>query len=94
MGEFLSVVTSPVIDAKLAQEGKKFEVGEFVQDFANTFETLVDPSKYVRDLTEDEKVAQAMAMQAQAQASGMPQTPITSEQPQEEAMAQGIEQSI
>jgi len=89
MGEALAVITSPVIDAKLAQEGKKFEVGEFVQDFLNTFDTLVDPQKYVRDLTEEEKAMMAMQM-AQAQPGMSTQAP----EPNEEAMNQGAEQLI
>lgn len=91
MAEFLTLVTSPAIETKLAQEGKKFNVAEFVQDYANSFETLVNPQKYIQDLTEEDKQALALSAQAPlAQPPGATEAPETTE----EAMAQGLEQIV
>ena len=92
MGEFLTIVTNPVIEQKLLAEGKKFNVSEFVQDMANTFEALADPQKYISELSEEEKMVMAMQMQG-GQAMPQGETPAMSG-PTDETMAQGLEQEV
>jgi len=102
MAEFLTVVMNPAIEVKMAQEGKRFNVSEFVQDFANTFETLADPQKYISDMSDEEKMALAMQAQAAqggqsvqgAEMGGQGVQGAVMEGPTDESMAQGLEQSV
>jgi hypothetical protein len=68
-GEFLIA-----LEPRLSQENKKVNVDEFVKDYLNTFETLVDPEKYISDMTpEDMAMIQAkMGMAAGGPAVGAP----------------------
>ncbi len=58
--EFIELMTA--LEPKLAMEGKKVEYAELAKDMANTFETLVDPEKYLSDLTPEAMQAMAMGM--------------------------------
>lgn len=61
--EFIELMAT--LEPKLNTEGKKVEYAELAKDMANTFETLVDPEKYLSDMTpEDMQMMQARAMMA------------------------------
>ena len=62
--EFIELMA--VLEPKLAMEGKKVEYAELAKDMANTFETLVDPEKYLSDMTDEDKalLQQKMMMAA------------------------------
>lgn len=61
--EFIELMAT--LEPKLNAEGKKVEYAELAKDMANTFETLVDPEKYLSDMTpEDMQMMQARAMMA------------------------------
>jgi len=49
-GEFLIS-----LEPRLAQDNKKVDVAEFAKDYMNTFETIVDPEKYISDMTPEEQ---------------------------------------
>ena len=59
------------IEPRIMQEGKKVEIAEFAKDYLNTFETLVDPEKYISDMTDEDK-ALAEQKLLMAQAGGKP----------------------
>ena len=59
------------IEPRIMQEGKKGEIAEFAKDYLNTFETLVDPEKYISDMTDEDK-ALAEQKLLMAQAGGKP----------------------
>jgi len=60
------IQTLAALEPKLIAEGKKINYSELVNDMANTFETLVDPEKYLTEITPEEQMmmAQSMAMAA------------------------------
>lgn len=69
--EFIELMAT--LEPKLNMEGKKVEYAELAKDMANTFETLVDPEKYLSDMTpEDMQMLQARAMMATGPATGAP----------------------